>query len=264
MSSGAKVAARGGTAKRRSGAPALTAAVIDQDQWVRSGRAAALDGSDGVDLAVAASVDEVVDGHHDWDAIDVVVVDPYVGPGRFDRYAGVTAIEHIRASSSGSGPVVVALSEHVRDPFLRLRLQRAGADYAYCRYEASDLRSLLAVITRPDSHHRLDAGRHDGLPGLGPCGRPGALLRLLEEEGVGDAFAPGTTQAESGLSRRTTIRLRRLAATVGGIETAAHRRSGGPADIGVLPTWREVVDQVNRLRGVSEEPEGAGPVIYLP
>jgi hypothetical protein len=244
-------------------------ALIDDDEWVRRGRAVALEGCPEVELALVVSTGEVLGrgGSGEemvWEGIDAVVVDPYLGPARFDRYGGVAAVEQIRASDGGEAPGIVAVSERVGDPYLRARLAWAGADYAYCRFEVGDVGSLLNVIAFPDGQHRLPSGDHVlYLPGVRAGGRPGELLRLLEEEGVGHAFTPGLAQLDSGLSRRTIIRLRKLAAEVGGIETAPHRRCGGPADLGALPTWREVVDQVNRLRGAAPGEVGQ-EVIVLP
>jgi hypothetical protein len=244
-------------------------ALIDDDEWVRRGRAAALEGCPEVDLALVVSIGEVLGrgtpgGERGWEGIDAVLIDPYVGPARFDRYGGVAAVEKIRASDGGEAPCVVAVSERVGDANLRARLAWAGADYAYCRFEVGDVGSLLKAVASPDGQHRLPSGDHVlCLPGVRADGHPGELLRLLDEEGVGHAFTPGLAQLDSGLSRRTIIRLRKLAAEVGGIETAPHRRCGGPADLGALPTWREVVEQVNRLRGAAPG-EAGQEVLVLP
>jgi CheY-like chemotaxis protein len=265
---GGATAPRVGPPRRRtttSSSARTRVVLVDDDHWVRQGRAAAFVDDEKIEVVATASTLEARWWRTEWQGVDVVVIDPMSGPDVFDRFRGVSVVEHLReVAGSSRRPRVVAVTAAASNAYLRLRLAGAGADHVYHRREAADPTTFARVVANPDEAHRL--GRAEDLerpPGLRVGAQPNELLAAIEQEEVTHAFLPGLAQHETGLSRRTTIRLRRLAADLGGIETAPHRRSGGPNALGVLPTWREVVDQVNAMRGLSAQEAAAEPPFSL-
>jgi len=248
---------RTGTTGRRT-----RAVLVDDDHWVRHGRAAAFEDDERLEVVATASTIDARCWRTEWQGVDVVVIDPMTGPDAFDRFRGVSVVQRLREEGRASSrPRVVAITAAACNRYLRMRLAAAGADHVYHRQEAADPATFAGAVTSPDEAHRLGApGELERPPGLRVEAQPNELLAAIEREEVTHAFLPGLAQHDTGLSRRTTIRLRRLAAELGGVETAPHRRSGGPNALGVLPTWREVVDQVNAMRGLSAHEEAAEPV----
>jgi CheY-like chemotaxis protein len=218
-------------------------AIVDDDPWVRYGRATALVAEGGFDVVQFAPRQAQFLGTG-WAGVDVALVDAHDDAKAFDHFPGVGVVEAIRVDG-GPATLVVVVSGHLDNTFLRLRMAEAGADYLYRHEEVGDPPSLLEAVTTPSPDHRAawpDPVELAAL-GLGPSARPNAALHYLEAEGLLDAFDGQRSQKSLALSRRTIMRARREVGHLAGLSTSTSR------DL-QAPEWRTVVDFVNRARGV--------------
>lgn len=223
--------------------------LVDDDVWVRAGQAAMLAGVPGIEVCAELNFTEALDRRTGWDDVDVVVVDAYDRQGNFDRFRGASVVESIRRTSLEV--LVVVVSGRISDPHLRLRMAEVGADFFYERHEVDDLDVLTSVILCPDEQRRATPGDPGELwaRGLTCRSRPHRFLGWLCDHELEDAFAPGQSQAATGLSRRRIMAIRAAAARIGGLRPRPGGSTGGPQYKSGDPTWRQVVDFVNGSRG---------------
>lgn len=219
--------------------------VLDDDDLVRRGLASVFAEADGFSVRAAAPLVEALVWSDEWDGVEVVVLDAYDAGEPFDRFSGVRLVQRLRqhAGERGARPTVVVVSGCATNPFLRLRMAQAGADLLLSKAEVD-----AAVLLRAAS------GARTGAPVCSSHRLPRAsglndLLDDLRRRDLGDAFRPGLTQDATGLSRRQVMALRREVQARGGLEPDPTLRGGGPGVRGAVPTWRAVVDYVNRARG---------------
>ncbi len=223
-------------------------AIVDDDLWVRHGRAAALGELHGY-AVVELSPREAMDYGSSWTKVDVALVDAHDATEPFDRFPGVRVVEAIRAHEAQSPTLVIVISGHFGNAFLRLRMAEAGADYFYRHQDVKDLDLLLAAINSPDPARRVRPPEPAVLAklGLGPRSRPNAALHFLEDEGLVDAFDGRRSQKTLALSRRSIMRVRREMARLAGLSPVSPVSASRHLDV---PEWRAVVDFVNRARGM--------------
>lgn len=226
----------------------MKVAIVDDDLWVRHGRATALAGVPGYDV-VEMTPREAMAYAERWETVDVALVDAHDETEPFDRFPGVRVVETVRAHDAGEPTRVIIVSGHCENVFLRLRMAEAGADYFYSHDDVRDLGSLVAVIEHPDPARRVVAPEAAVLAklGIGPGSRPNAALHFLEDEGLVEAFDGKRSQKALSLSRRSIMRIRREMGRLAGLSPA---NPIGPARHLDAPEWRAVVDFVNRARGV--------------
>jgi CheY-like chemotaxis protein len=209
-------------------------AIVDDDPWVGRGRSVAL-----------AELGFRVDGlwtpqdalarcdRAQWEGIDVLLVDAHDPEAGFDRFVGVTVIEHVRRTCSGGGPRIAVITGHVLNDVLRVRLADAGADFMFSH---TDVRTPAALA---DAIVEVLGGTDRQVADARPAGRAGLNDALrwaadhVREEGLADAPQKGLP-----LSRRSII-------------TARQRlRSFVPEGSGQrLPPWKEVAAFLDRARG---------------
>ena len=221
---------------------------MDDDLWVRHGRATALAHEPGFEVTELTPREAMAYGPG-WEGVEVALVDAHDETEPFDRFPGVTVVEAIRANQGPEPTLVIVISGHRDNVFLRLRMAEAGADYFYRHEEVRDLPSLVSAIEHPDPERRALAPDPAVLAklGLGPGSRPNAALHFLEDEGLVGAFDGQRSQKSLGLSRRSIIRIRREMGRLAGLSPA---NPIGPSRRLDAPEWRAVVDFVNRARGV--------------
>jgi DNA-binding NarL/FixJ family response regulator len=226
----------------------MKVAVVDDDLWVRLGRAAALSREPGIEV-VEMDPHSAVEFGVGWAEIDVALVDAHDESEPFDRFPGVHVVEEIRRHDELVRTQVVVISGHCENVFLRLRMAEAGADYFYDHEDVRDLESLITAIRSPTTSHRVVFPDASDLAkvGLRPGARPNAALHYLEVEGLDDAFVMKQSLKALELSRRSVIRIRREVARLGGLKTM---RPTGPSRNLIAPEWRAVVDFVDRARGL--------------
>jgi CheY-like chemotaxis protein len=209
----------------------IRVAIVDDDVWIRRGRAQALSEMAGVEVTAVLGHAEALERPASWSAVDVALVDAWDHRAGFDRFPGVAVVRHIRASEGGERVKVVVVSGHVVNDLLRLRMAEAGADLFYGHEEVADAASLGAVVR----------GEVPGRPPPGPppAGglHPDRALDWIRDQGVESAFV-GAPQKLLGLSRRAVIHIRR---EVGG--------RAGLSSAGSVAPWRLVSAFVDRARG---------------
>lgn len=216
-------------------------AIVDDDLWVRTGRAEILSQDPRVDVIAVLGHAEALEQTALWDTVDVVVVDAWDHRAGFDRFPGVGVVRAIRRHSRDSPPTIIVVTGHVVNEMLRVRMAEAGADFFYGHEDVFHPDRLLAVI--------LDPGPVRPLPGTGSAGgplHPDAALDWIGAYDVEDAFS-GQSQKTLPMSRRAVAHIRR--------EVSVRAGLGGPPS---LPRWRRVVDFVNRARGADLPAPGAG------
>lgn len=229
--------------------------VVERSEVSRLGRAAVARRALGAGWEVTTA-----DPDSDLRGVKADLVVAVVAPdGRgFDRYDVVDRIGQLvhgtRADAQGAVPVgatVVAATVHP-NPLLDIRLVAAGVHRVVSvdAVSRSDGGHFAAVVEAAVGSARGGGGdeeRQDPVRWAGTD--PGAVLAYVAAHGIQEAFAPGSSQVESGLSRRGIMRVRRDLAELGGIRPSLHRYTGGADRRIDLPTWREVVTYVNCARG---------------
>lgn len=231
-----------------SGAVARVA-IVDDDLWVRAGRQAVLDAADGVEVVWAGDHRAALEAP--WQAIDVALVDAHDAEAGFDRFAGVAVAATARRAAPDLR--IVVLSGHSHNDLLRIRMAEAGADEFHAHRDVATPAALVAVVRAgrgrfTDETNVADARRRVGLSASGRLNEAVAWA----SERVGEPAIEAETLAETGLSRRRLITAREKLSTLAGLEprvTSGARRT--------LPSWREVVELVDRARGRERR---AGPL----
>lgn len=224
--------------------------VVDDDTWVRTGRAHALAGMPGIEVVGSMTHQDALEAAV-WDDADVALVDAWDGRAGFDRFPGVTVVRAIRSHPRSSAITIIVATGHVVNEMLRLRMAQAGADLFYGHEEVADPESLAAAVLgaarrtpAPDAGsgaHRAPSEPAEGEPGPSPD----AALDWVAAQGCDEAF-DGQSQKALPLSRRAIRHIRR--------EVSAR---GGLRDPEGLPSWRQVARFVNRARGADLEGPGA-------
>ena len=203
-------------------------------RWVVSGAEPAAPG--GESAALGATTIEMAD------AVLAVVQADGAGFDRFDVVADLRA--WAVPTGDGDRPWTVAAVDS-DNPLLRVRLAAAGVDriVGLARVSVSAPGSFEAAIsTRSESVARLDTGAALGT-------EPDAVLDYIVRHQLEAAFEPGLSQADTGLSRRAVLRIRRVIAELGAIRPSLDRYTGGADRRIDLPTWRDIVTYVNCARG---------------
>jgi len=225
--------------------------VLDDDELLRRGECSAFREADDFELVGCAATSEAVTWTEQWEDVDVVVVDAYDPRHGFDRFVGVEVVDHLRSLDLPTQPEVFVVGVQSDNPYLTVRLAEAGADHVHRREGIRSAAELLDAVRHPDPGRRPDAELAcSRIPGLRGPTRINRLLRLLADDGLDLAFEPGVPQAASGFSRRKHIYVRELVHHEAQLGAASRHRTGGRQVRGVVPTWREVVDFVNRARGL--------------
>ena len=220
-------------------------AIVDDDEWVRRGRQAALV-EHGIPVAVSADPDGALELPAEvWSEVDLVLVDAKDERADFDLYVGVRVVEHLRSAGPDDLDIVV-ITGHVLDDVLRLRMAEAGADFLYGHSDVRTPDDLAAVVREP--------GRGTSAPppdprvleeaGLGPTARPNEAMRYLDETGLAAAVegaSGGESQKALPTGRRGIINARqRLGGLLGTTPTDPRATT---------PEWRRVVEVIDRIRG---------------
>lgn len=121
-------------------------AIVDDDVWMRTGRAAALAAFNDIEVVVALHPREAIDDVTQLNNADVVLVDAHDPDAGFDRFHGVDVVRHIRAERPGALPVIVVITGHARNDLLRRRMAEAGADFLCAHREVHSPDMLVSTI----------------------------------------------------------------------------------------------------------------------
>jgi hypothetical protein len=225
--------------------------VLDDGEIMRKGRCGAFQDAEDFELVGCGPTTRASAWPDGWHDVDVVVVEAYRQGDTFDRFVGVEVVEQVRALPLRRRPTIFVVGLDADNPYLTVRLAEAGADHLYRRSELDTIADLLATVRRPDTGRRPDHGDAcRRIPGLSGPTRVNEVLRRLQQMGLSEAFEPGLAQCETGFSRRQHINARELVHGSARLDADARRRTGGRQQRGIVPSWREVVEFVNRARGV--------------
>jgi len=226
-------------------------AIVDDDLWIRSGRAHALAEVEAIDVVATVDHAQAIDAAGLWENVDVALVDAWDQHGGFDRFPGVAVVEAIRRSRTPQETTIIVITGHVVNDMLRLRMAEAGADYFYGHDDVAGIDELVGVIREPGIDHRPDVSP-EALADLGlrPGGRANDALAWIRKEGLDDAFS-GESQKALPVSRRAIMRIRREIGTIARVNEP--RATGAEHDVR-WPEWQHVVRFVNRVRGVDDPP----------
>lgn len=223
--------------------------VIEHDEIERIGRVAAL-GSSGCSVVDAASIQEAADwSGADWRRFDVVVFGVCADHTAWDRYWCVDVARTARAEHPNLR--IVGLHDHLVSPLVQVRLAHAGLQRLWAARQtrtANALASLVSARRHEADGHTFGCVDVRGVV-VGRKSDPAAVLDWVAAEGLTDVFDNTETQADTGLSRRAIIRVRRKITELADLSVAAGFATGGPDVDRSLPSWRSVVDYVNRARG---------------
>lgn len=181
------------------------------------------------------------------ESIDVLVVDLRDRASTFDRYRGVGLIEQVRRADARAGGrrLVLALTSDRDLDLLAVRVAEAGADVLW-RWDDIGTDQLVAAVRDQAPVPHLDERALKVRAGIDPCGQVNAFVAELVRQDLVRAFRPGTTQRGSGLPRRRSMAVRRLAGEVAGLRTNATVGSTALE----TPSWREVRRFVQRAVGL--------------
>jgi DNA-binding NarL/FixJ family response regulator len=215
----------------------ISVAIVDDDVWMRTGRATALRAFDDLDVTVAVHPTEAINEAAHVASVDVVVVDAHDPDAGFDRFNGVEVVRRIRSARPGKLPVIVVVTGHARNDLLRRRMAEAGADVLYSHRDVQSPEALCRAV-------RVAAATSDAV-------RPAMARALVGEQAatvnaavdwaalhLGDEALVDESQKALPVSRRTIMTARARVATALGVPE-------GEAP----PTWRTVAQFLNRARG---------------
>ncbi len=223
--------------------------VIEADEIERIGRLSAL-GAAGCNVVDAGSPMDAVDwSDADWRRFDVVLFGVSPDSTSWDRYWSLDVAR--TAHEVHPNLRIIGLHHAAMHPLVRPRLTQAGIKRAWPALRARTSYALVELLT-PLPHEADESARfHPDVRGamVGPRTDPAAVLAYVEDEELNAVFDHTETQADTGLSRRAIIRVRRRITELGDLSVPAGFATGGPCVDRSLPSWRAIVDYVNSARG---------------
>lgn len=210
----------------------LQVAIVDDDVWIRRGRAAALADAAGIVVVAELAPDDALarKSIEDWADVDVLLVDAHDETAGFDRFVGVKIVQQVRAICGPKRPRVVVITGHVFNDLLRVRMAEAGADFLYGHADVRSVDALVAAIR--------SAAVDTPLPAEPASGLNDAVQWASDHLGE-DAFQRESQKALP-LSRRSIITARRRIGRYLGADDAVDANA---------PTWREITALLDRARG---------------
>lgn len=227
--------------------------VIDDDYWKRTAMADELRRNPDIEVVAVADQDlAVLWPAEQWSEVDLAVVDVFdenapseVGT---DVFSGIAVLEALRDL-----PVkTLAITPHCQHPLIQLRIQQAGTDWLYHRWEVNAPDQLAAVVAEPADDHRPQRPSDEILMEHGArrlhAGR--AVDVFLRSRLVG-RIRPDIGVDETGLSRRSVGTFRKRIAGTGfdGTENLSTATRNYTA-----PRWPDVRDFVLTLLGRRSTP----------
>jgi hypothetical protein len=226
--------------------------VVELDEIERIGRLAAL-GAAGCNVVDAASPDEASTwSEKDWMRFDVLLFGVVADDTHWDRFESIRTAR--RAHLFNPNLRIVALCGSRVRPLVHVRLAQAGAHRMCSARRARTIDDLARLVSADP--HEADRGTVLGFDVrgavVGPRTDPSAVLDHVVENELDEVFDNAETQAETGLSRRSIIRLRREIAEIGDLSVPSGYATGGPYVDRSLPSWRSIVSYVNRARGLAD------------
>lgn len=225
--------------------PSMRVAIVDDDAWVRRGRAAALGEIDSIEIVGAWSHAEALEQRApaEWAALDVVMVDAHDEEAGFDRFIGVSVVQHVRSLTGREVPRIVVVTGHTFNDLLRIRMAEAGADHLYSHAEVRSIDALVRVLR--DSVSDPAGGQVSGGATRARAADSGLNAAVAwAADNLGEEAFQHESQKALPLTRRTIIGARqRLGNMVGGSRAES-------------PTWKELTALLDRARGKERRGDG--------
>jgi DNA-binding NarL/FixJ family response regulator len=215
------------------GAGALRLLVVDDDEWVRRGRVAALQERGVLASVVGRDHRGALDEPAVWDDVDVALVDAHDPDAPWDRFPGVAVVQAARRRRP-DGLRIIVITGHDGNELLRRRMADAGADWFFAHRAVRNVEDLLNAVVDPVRFGTVLETQYSGL---------NDALDLIDARGFHDAFEPGRPQKASSASRRQLITLRSHLSRV--------LKFGGNAPL------RRIAAVVNEARGVYDSDRNA-------
>ena len=227
----------------------LNIVIIDDDSWIRRGRAVAIDETSGYSVVAAFSPTDAL-AHTDpdwWKTVDVVLADAHDEDAGFDKFIGVRVVAHIRNITGRARPHILVITGHLYNDLLRLRMAEAGADFFYSHADVRTPEALVGAINA--SQYPNTQSSRSSTESLSSSGRSASTKSESRLTGLNSAVSwaeanlgEGAFQNESQkalpVSRRSII--------------TARQRLGQQlptSDGRTVPSWREISQFIDRARG---------------
>ena len=207
-----------------------TVAIVDDDVWMRTGRATALGAFDDITVLHALDPQSAVSNAALVAVADVVLVDAHDPDAGFDRFNGVEVVRCVRAARSGRFPVIVVLTGHAGNELLRRRMAEAGADFLYAHREVQSAERLAMTI-------RAAAATEVGERLVAELTNSVNEVVEWAERNLGGGALVEESQKSLPVSRRQIISARQRVASAMGLDGDA------------APSWRTAASFLNRARG---------------
>lgn len=226
--------------------------VIELDEIERIGRIAAL-GAAGCGVVDAAAPVEAGEWNEEsWRRFDVLLFGIVADDESWDRFDCIRIAN--RAHLANPNVRLVALCGDRVRPLVRVRLAQSGMHRIWSARRTRTIDELTRLINpAPHEGDRLAARGFDVRGAVvGTRTDPAAVLDHILEVEMTEVFDAADRQADTGLSRRQIMRLRREISQLGDLSVPSGYATGGPAVDRSLPSWRAVVNYVNRARGYGE------------
>lgn len=223
--------------------------IVENDDVERFGRLGVLTAA-GCNVVSAANATEAATwSDDDWSRLDIVVFGVEAERHHWDRFQGLRVAR--RCHELNPNLRIVGVYDPTASPLLNTRMRYSGISRMCSRDRARTAKDLVALVS--PTPHRGDAWEmrtiylHGAV--VGKRSSPAAVLDYITDAGLQSAFDDPYTQAETGLSRRSIIRLRRDISKLADLTVTGGQGTGGPCVDRSLPSWRSVVDYVNSARG---------------
>lgn len=226
--------------------------VVSDDEWLRRGLSDGIRSTPRLELVDGLDHQAALARGDRWADADVVIAEAVgVGDG-FDRYSGVKVVQRIRQHQERHVRIIMLIEDS--NDLLRKRLSEAGVDCCYRRGEIASVDSLVDAVNRPDERCRPDHLDTMALARLGVTrsSRINDGLDYIQASGLEGSIFLGPARSGPNLSRRRAISAR---ANFARIARVAPVPTGSGAVVErTLPSWRQLVEIVDRARGADLNP----------
>ena len=219
--------------------PVLRVAIVDDDPWVREGRASALARTGEVEVVECTDHGGAL-RRPGWHDIDVLLLDAHDANAGFDRFAGVRVVELVRRDGTPDHPRIVVLTGHALNDLLRIRMAEAGADALYPHSTVRTVEALLAVVRGELPLPTPSADEARRRAGLAPHARVNDAVEWAERN-LGAEALTEQPQKNLDVSRRRVITARSRVSGMAGMSPSGGSRR--------LPEWKAIVSFLQRARG---------------
>jgi len=178
--------------------------IVDDDDIQRRGMAEYLADRPELDVVGVLDHDEALLWDHEWDGVDIALVDAADPLRENDQFPGVQVADRIRKRRSSEQTKVIVVTGQFFDDAVRRRMREAGADYFYHRADLHRKEGLYKAVLQSER-----SGIPDDLDpqsiirmGVGRTTRVNDAVRLSESR---DAQTPRNRRSRAWTNYRRTF-----------------------------------------------------------